>query len=166
MPKLHLRSAIESGCAVLIAQHQRRYVMWDGTAFSGAKIALICETHLITYLRDDKAGIPFPGLWDLPGGGREADETPIECALREVKEEFGLQIHAGRVKALTRYTSHVPGGLDTYFCVAEVDANEIRQVKFGEEGQCWSLMPITEFIAHEQAIPHLQQRLRALLFGA
>lgn len=140
--------------------------MWNGTAFSGTKIALICETHIIAYLRDNKVGIPFPGLWDLPGGGREADENPIECALREVKEEFGLRISPDRVKALTRYPSQMPDGLDTYFCLAEVDAKEIRQVKFGEEGQFWSLMPINEFIAHEEAIPHLQQRLKALLFGA
>lgn len=45
--------------------------------FSGAKIALLCDGQLLTYQRDDKPGIPWPGLWDLPGGGRESDESPL-----------------------------------------------------------------------------------------
>jgi hypothetical protein len=57
---------------------------WDGTGFGGTKIALLCGDHAVVYLRDDKPGIPFPGMWDLPGGGREGNEGPIECGIREV----------------------------------------------------------------------------------
>lgn len=137
--------------------------MWNGGAFSGTKIALVCETSLIAYLRDQKEGIPFPGMWDLPGGGREGDEDPIACALREVAEEFGLQIGSERVRKLTRYESSSPDGMDTYFCIAQVGLDEIELVQFGEEGQRWSLMAIDAFIAHENAIPHLQKRLAQLL---
>jgi 8-oxo-dGTP diphosphatase len=137
--------------------------MWDGTAFSGTKIALICETSLVAYLRDDKEGIPFPGLWDLPGGGREASEDPTACVLREVEEEFGLRLPPDRVRALTRYESQTPGGLDTYFCLADVGPDDIEQIRFGDEGQRWSLMPIDRFISHERAVPHLQHRLKAIL---
>ena len=38
--------------------------------FSGCKIALICDDKLPTILRDDKASIPYPNMWELPGGGR------------------------------------------------------------------------------------------------
>jgi 8-oxo-dGTP pyrophosphatase MutT (NUDIX family) len=31
------------------------------------------------------------GKWDLPKGHQEKDETPEDCALREVKEETGLR---------------------------------------------------------------------------
>ncbi len=31
-------------------------------------------------------------LWDLPGGRMEELETPIECAIREAKEETGYEI--------------------------------------------------------------------------
>jgi 8-oxo-dGTP diphosphatase len=137
--------------------------MWDGTAFSGTKIALICDHEIVTYLRDEKDSIPFPGLWDLPGGGREADENPVDCGLREVEEEFGLCIPAERVTHLTRYKSQTSGGLDTYFCIAAITPEEIEQIQFGEEGQGWALMQIDEFITHERAIPHLQKRLSALL---
>lgn len=137
--------------------------MWNGTAFSGTKIALICETSLVAYLRDQKEGIPWPGMWDLPGGGREGEEDPIECALREVEEEFGLRIPPERVRNLTRYESQSPAGMDTYFCIADIEPDEIEQIEFGEEGQRWSLMSIDEFVKHEEAIPHLQKRLTQVL---
>ncbi|RVE89918.1 hypothetical protein CN172_30815 [Sinorhizobium meliloti] len=57
-------------------------LMWNGPAFTGSKIALIVGGGLITYKRDQKPDIPFPGMWDLPGGGREGDESPAECAIR------------------------------------------------------------------------------------
>lgn len=35
---------------------------------------------------------PDDGLWNLPGGGVEDGESPIEAAIREVKEEVNLDI--------------------------------------------------------------------------
>ena len=35
---------------------------------------------------------PFRGYWDIPGGFCEADEHPAETALREVREETGLEV--------------------------------------------------------------------------
>lgn len=137
--------------------------MWNGGPFSGTKIALVCETALIAYLRDQKEGIPFPGMWDLPGGGREGEESPVDCVIREVEEEFGLRIAPERIERLTRYESPSSAGLDTYFCIASVEIEEIERVQFGEEGQRWSLMSITDFIQHEAAVPHLQTRLAELL---
>jgi len=33
-----------------------------------------------------------PGHWDLPGGGVDHGEQPLEAAFREVKEEAGLDV--------------------------------------------------------------------------
>ena len=56
-------------------------------SFSGAKLALFLGADLLVIKRDDRPDIPYPGYWDLPGGGREGDETPQACALRETYEE-------------------------------------------------------------------------------
>jgi 8-oxo-dGTP diphosphatase len=60
--------------------------------FSGAKLALFLGQKIVVILRDDKPDIPYPGHWDLPGGGREQEESPEVCALRETEEEIGLQL--------------------------------------------------------------------------
>ena len=41
--------------------------------------------------------------WDLPKGLIEPGERPIECALREAREEFGLEFPAGRLVDLGRH---------------------------------------------------------------
>ena len=48
---------------------------------SGLKILLI-----------QRKNEPFQGLWALPGGFMDMDETIEECACRELKEETGLEV--------------------------------------------------------------------------
>lgn len=133
--------------------------MWDGAPFGGSKIALVCADAVVAYLRDDREGLAFRGLWDLPGGGREGDETPVQCALREVEEEFGLRLGEDRVLALQRYPGTAAGAPDTWFCVARITPEEVAAIRFGEEGQSWLLMPARDFIARPDAVPDLRGRL-------
>ena len=136
--------------------------MWAGGDFSGTKVALIRGDAIVAYLRDDKPGIPFPGLWDLPGGGREGDEDPITCLLREVEEEFGLTIPAERVGHLTCHPGP-PGRLDAYFCAGELTDEEIASIRFGDEGQRWEMVRIEDFLASSSTVPDLQARLRSYI---
>ena len=131
--------------------------------FAGAKIALVRGAELVAYRRDDRPDIPFPGFWDLPGGGRESDETPERCALRETEEEFGLILPPERIVWSRRYPSlHIPDR-DACFFAAPVTGAEVAAIRFGNEGQCWRMMVMAEFIARDDAVPYLRTRLADFL---
>lgn len=140
--------------------------MSDDRGFSGTKIALIHRGALVAYLRDDKPEIPFPGMWDLPGGGREGDESPVACALREVEEEFGLALSELRVSHLSCRRGTATGRPAKYFCVATLTDEDVAAIRFGDEGQRWAMMPIQAYLDHPSAIPELKAQLRAYLAAA
>ena len=52
--------------------------------------ALVVRNGKVLLVR--RAVEPFLGYWDIPGGFCEADEHPAETAIREVREETGLEI--------------------------------------------------------------------------
>lgn len=128
-------------------------------SFSGAKIALICKSKIVTYLRDNKPSIPFPNHWDLAGGGREGNETPEQCALRETEEEFDLKLNIARIVWRRRYRNASKPSEHAYFMVAHLLETEISAIKFGDEGQYWQMMDLQEFLKHPKAVPQLQSRL-------
>ena len=128
--------------------------------FTGAKLALLAGRNLIVILRDDDPAIPFPAHWDLPGGGREAHEPPLACALRETAEELGLTIAPETISWGRRFTS---GGETNWFFVARVPEEIVGSIRFGDEGQRWALMPIADFLTHPAAVPNFKARLQIYL---
>ena len=118
--------------------------------------------RLLTCLRDDYDWIPFPAHWDLPGGGAEPGETPVDCALRELAEEFGLRLAAGRLTGHAFPGWNDPARLSWLFTGA-ITADEIAAIRFGDEGQEWRMMPVGEFIAHPRAVPHFRDRVPQVL---
>lgn len=132
------------------------------TDFTGCKLAYIVDNKLLVYLRDNVAHIPFPGMWDFPGGGRDGDETPEECVLRELREEFGIELDASRLVYKQRVMNHTNTGY-SFFFVAEGNAAEIKAIVFGSEGQYWQLMDIQEFLDHPLVSPVLKPRLDSYL---
>ena len=135
--------------------------------FTGAKAAFFHledgEARLLTLLRDDIPGLPWPGHWDLPGGGREGFESPETCLLRELQEEFGLALPASRLEHRFTFPAISGGALPAIFFTGRLSAAEIAAIRFGNEGQEWRMMPVAEFIAHPRAVPHFRQRVRLIL---
>ena len=131
--------------------------------FSGAKIALLQDNHLISILRDDIPTIPFPNTWDLPGGGREGNETPFECVRREVFEELGISISKESIDWVKKYPSLINPSQTSVFMVGSISQEQIDAIVFGDEGQTYKLMPIEEFLVNNQVYGSMQTRLRDYL---
>ena len=62
---------------------------------------IVVDTHVGSYgviIHDGKIALikkargGYKGLYDLPGGGIEHDETPLEALTRELMEEIGVSI--------------------------------------------------------------------------
>lgn len=134
--------------------------MGQDAPFDGAKLALFLGSDLAVILRDNYPGLPFAGYWDLPGGGREGGEGPLDCALRECREELGLNVPR---QAVIWRQSFAENTQTKWFFVAQLSAGHAEDVVFGDEGQRWALMDPQEFLAHPKAVPAFQARLRLFL---
>lgn len=62
--------------------------------------------------------------WDLPKGLIEADETPLVCALREAREEFGLDFPPERLTDLGRHAYY--RGKDLHLFAVRTDTTATR----------------------------------------
>jgi 8-oxo-dGTP diphosphatase len=126
--------------------------------FTGAKAAFFCGTAVLTCLRDEKPGLRWPGLWDLPGGGREGAESAEDCLLRELWEEFGLDLTPDRLVWRRVFPSMVEAGRESVFFGGRLSPEEVAGIRFGDEGQGWELMPVGDFLGHSGAVPEMQRR--------
>jgi 8-oxo-dGTP diphosphatase len=132
-------------------------------SFVGCKLALIEGGHILTYQRDDKPGLLWPGHWDLPGGGREGSETPEDCVLRELDEEFGLSLAPARLLWRREYPSITVPASRSHFFAGRITVAEVASICFGDEGQHWQMMPVAAWLGHSQAVTELQNRTRTAL---
>ena len=128
--------------------------------FTGCKIALFCEDRILTILRDDKPSIPWPNMWELPGGGREGDESPFECVAREVYEELRIHLTEDCLLWSKVYPSMLFEGKESVFLVGKLRQEQFDSIVFGDEGQGYKLMSIDEFLSSDKVVPQLQDRVR------
>ena len=129
---------------------------YDGAPFAGAKLALYLGDELAVILRDATPGLIYADHWDLPGGGREGAETPLQCALRECQEELGLYVPQD---AICWGRSFSEGPLVKWLYVGYLPQSSQSDVIFGDEGQVWQMMREETFITHPKAVPSFQARL-------
>jgi len=95
---------------------------------------------------------PGAGLWSLPGGRVEPGETDAEALVREMREETGLVVQAGRLLGRVRRPYRDGDVIDIRDYVATViggtlnagdDAADIRWV----EEEDLARLPVTEGLA-------------------
>ncbi|WP_204112307.1 NUDIX hydrolase [Shimia biformata] len=130
--------------------------------FRGAKMALFIGPHLVTILRDEVDTIPWPGHWDLVGGGREGLESAADCAIRECHEEMGLVLDPGDLTWARRYERT---GRFFWFFAAHLPQERQDDIRFGDEGQRFELVTAEAYLTNPGAIPRFQSRLSDYLDG-
>jgi 8-oxo-dGTP diphosphatase len=121
------------------------------------------DGRILMQLRDDGRGvsIPFPNMWNFPGGVAEPHETPLDCAIREMAEEFKIQIDQNICYEIWRY-SHQHAAIDHIFLCA-VPADIIPDL---HEGAAWAWMTLDEIaeleLGFEQAkiLAHIPRRFK------
>jgi 8-oxo-dGTP diphosphatase len=96
---------------------------------AGAGIILInSKNHILLILRDDDPTIPYPNMWDLPGGHLEEGETPEQAIRREMKEELDFDL--GEIVLFKEYHHEA---YDEYVFLKKIDLNPDSMVL--HEGQ-------------------------------
>lgn len=131
--------------------------------FSGVKVALILGNQLIAIQRDNKPGLAYAGMWDLPGGGRDAGETPFATVAREVQEELGITLREQSVRWLKAYPALKDPQQISYFMVVTITDSDVAAIQFGNEGIGWRLVSLNTFMADGDVIEPLKQHLNNYL---
>ena len=97
---------------------------------SGTSIIFVNRrSEVLLLLRDDKPEIPYPNMWDLPGGHVEPDETPEACIVREMIEEIETDVTAASLYRVYDFDDRIE-----YIFLMEFDA-DVETIPL-HEGQC------------------------------
>ncbi|HXS67673.1 MAG TPA: 8-oxo-dGTP diphosphatase MutT [Candidatus Polarisedimenticolia bacterium] len=92
-----------------------------GLVFRNGKL-LITQRHADSHLG---------GLWEFPGGKREASETFEECLVRELREELGIEVEVGEVLESLTHAYPEKTVVLKFFC-CRWKANEPQAIDCGD----------------------------------
>jgi 8-oxo-dGTP pyrophosphatase MutT (NUDIX family) len=113
-------------------------------------------------LRDGGNGevIPYPNMWNFPGGAMEEGEPADRTAVREIREEFELQLNSGDLVHLLTYAHDNINADHVFVCRIAEDAKPV--LREGAEMQWLSLDEICRLslaFAQGQLLPALKRHL-------
>lgn len=131
--------------------------------FHGVKIAIKDHAgNLLLHLQDNKPELFNANMWDMPGGGREGEETPFVCIHREVKEEFAINITESDIHWVGLFPAQKDPTRKAIFCVAKVSDEQKQKIVLGE-GQKYQFMTEADFFENPQVIQALKERYQFYL---
>lgn len=111
-----------------------------GAAPIAAGIVFVAPDGDVLLLRRSADEKNFGGHWGLPGGKGEAGEGPLDCALREAREELGVHVEDEGLRVIDRiltpngmvFTTFVKAAADKFAPKLELDPNHEHS------GYCWA----------------------------
>jgi len=114
---------LRTNCIIIIR-------MKSNYQISAAVILISNNNEFLLQQRDDKPGITNPGQISCFGGAIETGEQPIDCAMREIKEETTLDLHKQDVKLFGVYGASMKEqgwlGEGHFFVTKGINAEKIQ----------------------------------------
>jgi 8-oxo-dGTP diphosphatase len=132
--------------------------------FNGTKGLVFIGDKIIVYRRDTKTS-SFPLQIDLPGGGRENNESPFETFKREVREEFGLTIEREDISYSKKYQSILDPSKEAFFMATRPLNTEEKDIIFGDEGLEFFLISPQDFVNLKDGVKRQQDKVAEYLRG-
>ncbi|MGD0337627.1 MAG: NUDIX hydrolase [Bacteroidota bacterium] len=106
----------------------------------GAGIILLnSKDQILLILRENIPTIPYPNMWDLPGGHVEEGENPEQTIRREMNEE--LELDLGEITLFKEYHHET---FDEYVFLKKIDLNPDSMVL--HEGQRLAYFGLDEIL--------------------
>ncbi|MFB8202423.1 NUDIX domain-containing protein [Kitasatospora purpeofusca] len=134
----------------------------EGDDFEGVLVFVTdSEGRLLMHLREDRPGMPWPGYWTPIGGWREGDESARESAVREVREEAGIEITDLRLLP----DPHHGLGLPLTRVLHAVRTDPGTEPRLGDEGLAVRMVPLDE-VPQLKVPPYLWHYLPLLVTTA
>jgi len=110
---------------------------------------------IISKRKKDK--YPYPGLWECTGGSAVSGDDSLKTALKEVKEELGIELHQENGKIVFKYKGNngfSPHFVDVWLFNQEIDKEIIKcQETEVEEAKMASGEEILELLNENKFVP-------------
>ena len=99
----------------------------------GASIIFVNDNRqVLLFLRDNIPSIPYPNMWDVPGGHVEKFESPGQCIVREMKEEMNLILDDFVLFSKIEFDDRIEYTFwaKADFAIAEIELTEGQKLKW------------------------------------
>jgi len=106
---------------------------------------------VLLQLRDNKTN-NYPEMWGLFGGTIENNETPIQAAVREMKEELGIDLQEKNLKLFL----NIKNGNEEYYIFRSKFIWNIKDIEL-KEGKDMKFFSKKEFLKLNNIIPPVKK---------
>ncbi len=110
--------------------------------------------------------LTYKPFWDLPGGYVEVGESPRQAAVREVKEELGIDVDANALLSVD-WAPHKDEGDKLLFIFdgGTLSPERVHSMRF-QDGEVGEARFVGESDLDVYTVPRLADRLRSTVRGA
>ena len=119
------------------------FILFENTPTAAA--AVVARGREVLLVR--RSLDPGRGMWAFPAGFQDYGETPAETAVRETREETGLEIEVRRLLDVVHSTDNPVKLVNLVVYLATVVAGELRAADDADEARFFSLGDLPEDLA-------------------